>query len=78
MASTWKSNEHAKDNSGERTRLACWRACPRDRELFCRMLNAQDVATHKGRLFRRDAETSTRAACAPRIPPSQPKWMFGL
>ena len=24
MASTWKSNEHAKDNSGERTLSACW------------------------------------------------------
>src|SRR3954470_12297573 len=35
MASTWKSNERAKRISGERTRLACWRARPRDRELFC-------------------------------------------
>jgi len=44
---------------------------------FSVMFNATDVAMHKGRLFRRDAETSTRAACAPRIPPSQRQWMFG-
>src|SRR6476659_9492793 len=35
MASTWKSNEHTTGNSGERTLAACWRARPRDRELFC-------------------------------------------
>jgi hypothetical protein len=45
---------------------------------FSAVFNAHDVAMSKGRLFRRDAETSKRAACAPRIPPSQPKWMFGL
>jgi hypothetical protein len=45
---------------------------------FSAVFNAQDVAMHKGRLFRRDAETSTRAACAPRIPPLQPKGLFGL
>jgi len=28
------------------------------------------------RLFRRNAETSTLQACAPRILPSQPQWMF--
>ena len=34
---------------------------------FSVVFNAPDVAMHKGRLFRRDAETSTRAACAPQI-----------
>ena len=43
---------------------------------FSVVVNAPDVAMQKGRLFRRDAETSTRAACAPQIPPSQPQWMF--
>jgi len=43
---------------------------------FSAVFNAQDVAMHKGRSFRRDAETSTRAACAPQIPPSQPQWIF--
>ena len=32
---------------------------------------------HYGRVRdREDVLASTRAACAPRIPPSQPKWMF--
>ena len=31
---------------------------------FSVVFNAQDVAMHKGRLFRRDAETNTRDACA--------------
>jgi hypothetical protein len=31
------------------------------------VFNVPDVAIHKGRLFRRDAETSTGAACAPQI-----------
>jgi hypothetical protein len=39
------------DNSGERTRLACWQ----------RRLAFADFST---RLFRRDAETNTRDACA--------------
>jgi hypothetical protein len=34
---------------------------------FSMMLNAPDVAMHKGRVFRRDAETSTRAVCTPQI-----------
>jgi len=34
---------------------------------FSVVFNAPDVAMHKGRLFRRDVETSTRAAYAPRI-----------
>jgi hypothetical protein len=34
---------------------------------FSAVFNAPDAAIHKGRLFRRDAETSTRAACAPQI-----------
>ena len=34
---------------------------------FSAVFNAPDVAMQKGRLFRRDAETSTRAACAPQI-----------
>ena len=31
----WKSNDYDRAVSAERTRLACWRARPRDRELFC-------------------------------------------
>ena len=34
---------------------------------FSVMFKAPDVVMHKGRLFRRDTETSTRAACAPQI-----------
>ena len=49
--------------SGERTRLACWRARPRDRELF--KLRITRPATFLASLFRRDAETSTRDARAP-------------
>ena len=45
---------------------ACWRARPRHRN-FSVMFKAPDVVMHKARLFRRDTETSTRAACAPQI-----------
>ena len=34
---------------------------------FSVVFNAPDMAMHKGRVFRRDAETSTRAACVPQI-----------
>src|SRR4029077_7936788 len=44
-------------------RPACWRARPRGRELPHACLSAF-VAGRSERLFRRDAETSTRAACA--------------
>src|SRR5215469_2717475 len=51
--------------SGKRTRPACWRSRPRDRELF------QDCGKHDRcdamkSLFRRDAGTNMRNACAPR------------
>src|SRR4051812_12298043 len=48
----------ANQTSGERARLACWRARPRDREL-------SKLATFLASPFRRDAATSTRAARAP-------------
>src|SRR6266513_3884909 len=35
MASGWENNDCDRAISGERTRLACWRARPRDRELLC-------------------------------------------
>jgi hypothetical protein len=34
---------------------------------FSVVFNAPDAAMPKGRLFRRDAETTTRARCAPQI-----------
>src|SRR6476646_8945765 len=50
--------------SGEHTRLACWRARPRDRGLF--LACSRRFERHRERSpVRRDAETSTRDACAP-------------
>jgi hypothetical protein len=53
-------------SSGQRTRLACWRARPAIANFPSRS-SMRSVARLKTRLFRRDAETSTRDACAPRI-----------
>src|SRR5439155_27230143 len=43
---------------------ACCQAGPSDRELLSCVPNGTGIARNK-RLFRRDAKTSTRAACAP-------------
>jgi len=51
--------------SGERTRLACWRARPRDRELLSCVPNGTGIARNK-RLFRRDAETRSPRRPLPR------------
>src|SRR5512147_844930 len=62
-AATYATHCVAKEYSGERARLVCWRACPRDRELFFRLLNWPATCSFE-RLFRRYAETSTRDASA--------------
>jgi hypothetical protein len=48
--------------SGQGTRIAWWRARPRDRELALGVLILADNGTQRKDCF--GAETSTRAACA--------------
>ncbi|PYJ04139.1 MAG: hypothetical protein DME95_09020 [Verrucomicrobia bacterium] len=60
-----------------RTRLAWWRARPRDRELSLGDFIAYSEASLNKSAFRRDTETSTRDACATHDPravlPQQPQ-----
>ena len=61
---------NAARSSGERTRLACWRRRPAFADFpHASLRNASQPsrATAQNSSFRRDAETSTRDACAPRI-----------
>src|SRR5215472_4532831 len=55
--------------SEHRTRLACWRARPRDRE-FSRLFRHRMANEGYESVFRRDAETNTPDACATRIGPA--------
>ena len=48
-----------------------------DRELSVGACSRSEIAHRNERCFGANAETSTQQACAPRIPPSQPQWMFG-
>src|SRR5262245_227745 len=58
------TNDRRPRESGERTRPACWRARLAIAN-FWWTLDIADSRSLKERLFRRDAETNTRDACAP-------------
>jgi len=49
---------------GQRTCVAYWRVRPRNRGLLSKFVLFPRLPKAKERLFRRDAETSTRNACA--------------